>query len=141
MTYLKQFLQDDLENDEEFYKGEITTFVIKVSNMSEIKRKGEYLPSLVRIKQLKSCWIKIIKCLREILSDFDTISVKRGECYLKLVGLDLAGTTREVDDPQIILNSIFMSKEKFEEKLESLKSTSTEKFNNLTEYSEFEVES
>jgi hypothetical protein len=39
MTNLKQFLQADLENDEEFYKGEITTFVIKVSNMSELKIK------------------------------------------------------------------------------------------------------
>jgi hypothetical protein len=40
MMNLKQFLQLDLENDEEFYKGEITTFFfINVSNMSELKRK------------------------------------------------------------------------------------------------------
>jgi len=34
-----------------------------------------------------------------------------------------------------------MIKEKFEEKLESLKSALAERFNSLTEYSEFEVES
>jgi hypothetical protein len=39
MMNLKQFLQLDLENDEEFYKGEITTFFINVSNMSELKIK------------------------------------------------------------------------------------------------------
>jgi hypothetical protein len=55
--------------------------------------------------------------------------------------LDLAGTTREVEDPKFILNSIFMTKEQFEEKLELLKSASAEKFNSLTEYSELEVES
>jgi hypothetical protein len=55
--------------------------------------------------------------------------------------LDLDGTTREVDNPKIISNSIFMTKEQFEKKLESLKSASTERFNSLTEYSEFEVES
>jgi hypothetical protein len=37
----------DLENDEEFYKGDVTTFVMKVSNMSELKRKEEDLPSTV----------------------------------------------------------------------------------------------
>ena len=68
--------------------------------------------------------------------------MSRGEKrYLKLIGLDIVGTIREVDDPNIILNSIFMSKEYFEEKIKSLKFASTERFISLTEYSEFEVES
>jgi pyruvate-formate lyase len=64
MTNLRQYLQVDLENDEEFYKGDITTFSMKVSSMSEFKRKEEDLPSPVHIKQLKACWIKRIKCLK-----------------------------------------------------------------------------
>jgi hypothetical protein len=68
------------------------------------------------------------------LVDLDTLSVKKGELYLKLIDLDLVGTTREVEDQNVILNSIFMTKEQFEKKLESLKSTSTERFNSLTEY-------
>jgi hypothetical protein len=75
------------------------------------------------------------------LVNCDTISVKRGESYLKLIELDLAGTTREVEDPKFILNSILMSKEQFKEKLELLKSASAERFNSLTKYSELEVES
>jgi hypothetical protein len=141
MENLKQYLEVDMKNDEGIYKEAITTFVIKVSNMTEHKRKEEYLPSSDRIKQLKYCWIKRIKCLKEILNDLDTLGIKTGECYLKLIDLDLVGTTGEVDDTKIILNSVFMTKEHFEEKLESLKYASTERFNGLTEYSEFEVES
>jgi hypothetical protein len=74
------------------------------------------------------------------LDDLDTLSIKRGECHLKLIDLDLVGTTGEVDDTKIILNSVFMTKEKFEAKLESLKSQSAERFNGLTEYSGFEVD-
>jgi hypothetical protein len=76
-----------------------------------------------------------------MLVECDTISVKRGELYLKLIELDLAGSIGDVDDPCLILNSILMSKEQFEEKLDSLKTATAEKFNNLTEYSETKVES
>ena len=54
------------------------------------------------------------KVSKRILVDCDTISVKRGELYLKLIELDLVGTTREVEDPKLILNYVLMSKEKFE---------------------------
>jgi hypothetical protein len=43
------------------------------------------------------------------LVDCDTLSVKRGESYLNLTELDLAGTTGEVEDPKFILNYIFMT--------------------------------
>jgi hypothetical protein len=39
MTNLMQYLQEDLEIDEEFYKGAISSFVAKVSGLSEFKRK------------------------------------------------------------------------------------------------------
>jgi hypothetical protein len=121
---MRQYLQADLENDEGFYKDVVTTFVLKVSGMSELKIKEEDLPSPTHIKQLKSCWIKRIKTLKEILQDCDTLSVKKWESYLKLIELDLAGTTGEVQDPKLLLNSIFMTKEKFEEHLEILKGVS-----------------
>jgi hypothetical protein len=59
-TNLRQYLQADLENDEELFRGVVSTFVIKVSNMNELKIKEEYRCSIVCIKQLKTCWIKII---------------------------------------------------------------------------------
>ena len=39
ITNLRQYLHVDLKNDEKFYKGDVTTFVMQVSNMSELKRK------------------------------------------------------------------------------------------------------
>jgi hypothetical protein len=74
------------------------------------------------------------------LDELNTLSVKKGECDLKLIDLEFIGTTGEVDDTKIILNSIFMTKEHFEEKVEILKSSSMEMFNSLTKYSEFDVE-
>jgi hypothetical protein len=76
-----------------------------------------------------------------MLDECDIISVKRGELYLKLIELDLAGSTRDVENPHLILNSILMSKDQSEEKMDLLKTASTQISNYLTEYSELEVES
>jgi hypothetical protein len=61
---------------------------------------------MVRIKQLKACWLKIIKSLKDILVECNIISVKKGELCLKLIESDLVGSTRYVEDPHLILNSI-----------------------------------
>jgi hypothetical protein len=55
--------------------------------------------------------------------------------------LDLTGSIEDVDDPHLILNYVLMSKVQFQEKLDSLKTVATKKFNNLTDYLEIEVES
>jgi hypothetical protein len=44
------------------------------------------------------------------------------------------GTTLEVSDPNLISNSMLMSREKFEEQVENLKKSSTEKFDSMVEY-------
>jgi hypothetical protein len=80
--------------------------------MTELKRKEEDLPSLMHIKKLKSCWLKRIKTLKEILNDLDTLSIKMGESYFKLIELDLAGTTGEVQDLRLISNYILITREK-----------------------------
>jgi hypothetical protein len=141
ITNFKQYLQVDIENDEELYKGVVSTFFAKVSSVSELQRKEEDMPAPIRIKKLKSCWIKRVKCLREMLVDCDNISAKKGDLYLKLIELDLVGSTGDVENSHLILDSMFMSKEQFEEKVELLKTASTKRFNNLTEYSKLEVES
>jgi hypothetical protein len=65
---LMQYLQVDIDNDEGFYKDVVITFVLKVSGMSELKRKEEDIPSPTRIKQLKACWIKRIKVFKRNIS-------------------------------------------------------------------------
>jgi len=76
LTKFRKYLQEDLENNEEFYKGAISTFVAKVSGLIEFQRKEEDFPSAICIKQLKACWLKRIKSLKEILAECDVISVK-----------------------------------------------------------------
>jgi hypothetical protein len=117
----REYLQVDLNNDEGFYKDVVITFTLKVSGMSELKRKEEYFPSPSRMKQLKSCWMKRIKTLRELLEDLNVLSVKKGEAYSKLTELDLAGSIGEVQDPKLILNSILLTRKQFEEHMEILK--------------------
>jgi hypothetical protein len=67
----------DLSNEEGFYKDVVITFTLKFSGMTELKRKEEDLPSPARIKQLKACWIKKIKVLKEILDECDVVVVKK----------------------------------------------------------------
>jgi hypothetical protein len=76
-----------------------------------------------------------------MLVECDVMSVKMSELYLKLIELELVGSTEDVEDSHLILNSILLSKEQMEEKLDLLKIASAENFNNSTEYLETEVES
>jgi len=64
ITNLKQYLQANIENDEDFYKDVVITFVLKVSGMSKLKPKEEDLLSPTCIKQLKAFWINRIKVLK-----------------------------------------------------------------------------
>jgi hypothetical protein len=99
MTHFRQYLQAYLEKNEEFYKGTISTFSTKVSGLSEFQRKEEDFTSTIYLKQLKACWLKRIKSLKEMLAECDVISAKRGELYLKLIELELVRSTEDVEDP------------------------------------------
>jgi hypothetical protein len=56
-----------------------------------------------------------------MLAECDVISSKRGELYLMLIELKLSGLTEDVEDPHLIINSILLSKEQMEEKIDSLR--------------------
>jgi hypothetical protein len=62
-----EYLQDGLKNEEGFYTDVVLPFGIKLSNMIELKRREEYLPSLSRIKQLNARWKEKIKNLNNIV--------------------------------------------------------------------------
>jgi len=62
-----EYLQDGLKNEKGFYTYVVLPFKIKVSNMIELKRREEYLPSLSRIKQLNARWKEKIKNLNNIV--------------------------------------------------------------------------
>jgi hypothetical protein len=45
LNNLREYLQDDLYYEEDFYKDVVITFILKVSGLTELKRKEEDLPS------------------------------------------------------------------------------------------------
>jgi hypothetical protein len=50
-----EYLQEDLKNEEGFYLDAVVPFNFKVTNMKELRRREEDIPSLNRIKQLNAC--------------------------------------------------------------------------------------
>jgi hypothetical protein len=48
--------------------------------------------------------------------------------------LDIAGSTIKVSDPNLISNSMIMSREKLEEQLENMKKSLARKFDSMVEY-------
>jgi hypothetical protein len=56
------------------------------------------------------------------------ITFKREELFKRLTKIDRAGGTNEVHDPKLILNSIFLTKQQFDEQFEIFKGLSIEIF-------------
>jgi hypothetical protein len=58
-----EYLQVDLKNEEGFYLDVVVPFGVKVSNMKELRKREEDVPSPGRIKQLNVWWKENIKKL------------------------------------------------------------------------------
>jgi hypothetical protein len=87
------------------------------------------------MKQINACWLKRIKSLREMINELDVVKSKRGDLFLKLVDL-----TKELDDPNLLMDTILLSKEKLLEQLEVLKVAWASEFTDSIEFSEDEIE-
>jgi hypothetical protein len=77
--------------------------------------------------------------LNKIIQAYNEAIAKREELFKRLMEIDLAGSTDEVQDPKLILNSMFMTKHQFFEEVEILKGLSTGKFYGIVEYNEEEI--
>jgi hypothetical protein len=135
ITNFKEYLQKDLDSDEKFYKEVVGTFSAKISNMNDMQRREQNLPSKIRLRKINAGWLKIIECLKELLEECDVINTKRGDLFLNLVDL-----TKELRGPHLIMDSILLSKDQLQEHLDALKISWENEFNEITEYSEEEVE-
>jgi len=69
------------------------------------------------------------------LSGCDVINTKRGDVFLKPVGL-----TKELEGPHLIMDTILLLKEKLQENLEALKFSRASEFNDSIKYSKEELE-
>jgi hypothetical protein len=135
-----EYLQADLKNEEGFYLDAVVPFGIKVTNMSELKRREEDLPSPSQIKQLNACWKEKIKNLNNIVQACSQAITRREELFKRLTEVDLAGSTNEVQDPKLILNSLFLTKQQFDEQVEIFKGLSIEKFYGIVVYDENSID-
>jgi hypothetical protein len=129
-----------LKNEEGFYLDVVLPFGNKVSNMTKLRRREEDIPSPSRIKQLNMCWKEKIKNLHNIVQACNQAISKREELFKRLMEIDLAGSTNKVQDPKLILNSMFLTKQQFDEQVEIFKGLSVEKFYGILEYNEDDID-
>jgi hypothetical protein len=135
-----EYLQEDLKNDKCFYLNVVVLFGVRVTNMIELRRREEDLPPSNCIKQLNSCYKENVKNLNGIVQACSHDITRREEIFKKITEIDLVGSTNEVEDPKLILNSLFLSKQAFDEQVEIFKGLSFEKFYAILEYGEDDVE-
>ena len=125
---LLEHLEENLKNEQLFCDQVLAPFANYVVNTSELKRRQEKLPSPKRTKKVKACWQKKFKNLELIVESCKQDILEKEELFTNLVQIDLAGSTNEVQDPNLILKSLSITKESFHEQLDILKGLSFEKF-------------
>jgi hypothetical protein len=139
-NYLYEHLQMNLKNEEHFYIHMVIPFSNYVINILDLKRRQEDLPSPNRIKQLKACWKEKVKNLQLIIESCEQTISEKEELFKNLTQIDLSGSTNELQDPKLILKSLSLTKQAFDEKVDILKGLSLEKFYRILEYGEDDVE-
>jgi hypothetical protein len=93
--------------------------------------ESKNLPSNIWMKQINACWLKRIKNLREMISELDVLKNKRGDLFFKLVDL-----TKELDGPNLLMDTMLSSKETLIEQLNVLKVAWENEFTKTIEFSQ-----
>jgi hypothetical protein len=78
--------------------------------------------------------------LSNIVQACNEALLKREELFKILMEIDLAGGTNEVQDLKLILNSMFLTKQIFDEQVEIFKGLSAENFYGILKYNEEEID-
>jgi hypothetical protein len=131
-----EYLQEDLKNEQGFYFDAVLPFGVKVTSMKEFRIRHEDIHSLDRIDQLNACWKEKVRNLNGIVQEcIQTIS-RRDKLFKKLTEIDLVSSTNEVQDPKWIFNSLFLTKQAFDDQVHIYKRLSFENFYGILEYGE-----
>jgi hypothetical protein len=131
---LLEHLEVNLTNEQFFCHHVLDPFSKYALNTSELKGKQEKLPSPNRTKKVKSCWQKKIENLHLIVKSCKQVISENKNLSQSLLQMDLARTTNEVQDTNLILKSLSVTKEAFQEKVDILKGLSFEKFYGILEH-------
>jgi hypothetical protein len=81
-----------------------------------------------------------VKNLNKIVQACKQAITRREELFKMLTEINLAERTNKVQDPKLILNSFFPTKQAFDEHVDIFKGLSFEKFYGILEYNEDDVD-
>jgi hypothetical protein len=129
-----EHLEANFKNDHHFCEQVLTHFSNYAINTSELKRRQEKIPSPKQTKKVKACWQKKINNMELIVGSCKQVISEKEYLFTSLLQMDLAGSTNEVQDPNLILKSFSMTKEAFKEQVDILKGLSFEKFYGILEH-------
>ena len=98
------------------------------------KKKTGETPLPKAHQKSKSMLAKKIENLHLIIKSCKQVISKKENFFTSLLQMDLAETTNEVQDPNLILKSFSVTKEAFQEKVDILKGLSFKKFYGILEH-------
>jgi hypothetical protein len=78
--------------------------------------------------------------LNNIVQTCNEAILKRKELLNRLIEIDLEGGINKVHDPKLILNSMFLTKQQFDEQFEIFKGLSVENLYGILEYKEDDID-
>ena len=81
-----------------------------------------------------------MKNLYLIVQSCEQAISKKEELFRKLTETNLAGSTNEVQDPNLIVNSLPLTKKAFDKQVDIFKELSLEKFYNILEYGQDDID-
>jgi hypothetical protein len=111
---LLEHLQADFKNEERFYLDTVAPFGTHVNKMTKTRRRQQDLPSKKWITQLNACWKEKVKNLHLIVQSCEQAISKKEKLFTKLTKIDLARRTNEVQNPNLIVNSLPLTKQAFD---------------------------
>jgi trehalose/maltose hydrolase-like predicted phosphorylase len=127
-------LEPTLKNEHIFCHQVLDAFSKYALNTSELKIRQEKVPSPKCNKKVKACWKKTIENLHPIVKSSKQVISEKENLFASLLQMDLAGTTNEVQYPNLILKSFSVTKEAFQEQVDILKGLSFKKFYGILEH-------
>jgi hypothetical protein len=125
---LLEHLQVELKYEEKFFLKTVLPFGTIVNNMTETKRREQDLPSKNMIGQLNACWKEKLKKLHLIVQSSEQAISKKDKLFTRLSRIDLVGKTNDFQDPNLITNSLPLTRKEFDKQVAMFKALSLEKF-------------
>jgi hypothetical protein len=136
---LLEHLQAELKDEEYLFLKTVIPFGTIVNNMTETKRREQDLPSKNHIGQLNACWKEKVKNLHLIVESCEQAISKKDKLFTRLSNIELFGKTNDFQDPNLITNSLPLTRQEFDKHVAMFKALSLENFYNILQFDQAHV--